>query len=1322
MASTKEAKTVARIPSKRTDVKPVRSADAQVPLDVCDDELDVVADGQPGRMGKVDVGVHATRSVHASESVVAAARASGSGATDARDADAMDHRSDDVLAGTRMPPRHDEYLAQATGLREFGATGGHLDSMDAKADGLVLHTTAMLQIDGVPPTLVAEPSTARHGADMLGSSPLGWSLLGLTGAAAALTGGGSNGSPAGIVASSPAPADVSPPSVSGIALSADSGVSATDFVTNVAVQTVSATLSAPLAAGETLWGSTDGGRTWVDLVGKVNGTSVNWSGAVLSDTSGSSIQFKVVDTAGKAGAVTVQGYVLDTVAPVAMVGHVHISSDTGVDDSDFVTSAASQTITATLSSPLNPDETVWGSTDNGEHFTPVTRVSGTELTWDGAVLVSGAQAIVFKTVDAAGNETRSGYQAYSLLADPVRASEGAGTEIGSSRKTGTSEEATVGGGSGGGGSGGADSPVSVTRVATPIIARVTGDDRISAAESQGFVISGVAEALASVAVTFGDVRRLAQADANGHWSVRLDQVPVDGPATISAIASIGTTNSAAATRDVVVDTVAPAALSIHHSTGAAASAAAISVSGIEDGATVSYSVDGGAYSAAYVPPLTPLLHKVTVTQTDAAGNVSAPASTPLLLFGGSVSRRAELLSHRSTGDSGNSLAFMGYTLSNFDAPGYALFKASDASQFGNPDGTRFTDAGLATWDIILSNPDGQLALVTHAPGDANRSAGIGTVLDWQTAPVVFGHHVIFSSPNAALLGNSTAFTDANPAGLDYFSYDVRNGQTALITHDDASRTDSSYAGVLSGRMGSGRYLAYSATAISGLGDANGAFSNADRSAADIVVFDVESGALQLVTHNTTASNLSSSVSSTAPPTLRAVTDHYVIFSAADVGTFGTAEGYFKDSSIYSNDLIAYDVYTGELRLINHGPQLGALSTSVDTTISYQGALNDHVYFSARDATTFGNNGVAFRDTDPDGPDLYAYDLHNGIINLVTHTTDLGTSAGRGSAYDVVGMAGDDLFFRENRMNTGLGNADGQIFTDLSSPVGGSDAAWNIYAHNNQTQALALVTHSASSAFTSATAPGDQSVGFLGVSDDNAYVIFKAADASDFGNGVPGAGTAAFTDANALQDDLLAYRLSDGAQQLITHDFSAGAGTAAASPATFKAIAGQFVIFQAADATAYGNDGVAFADAKKSAADLFSYNLNTGKTDLITSQPGSNTGAGGSAAKYLATDGQHVIFSAYDAAQYGFTDADPASADVFSYNLATHALQLLNFAPDRQTTTAGKVTFNHSDGQYAYFTTDSATPLGFNDAMTGYQSPALGALGPGYTDQFRVLLT
>ena len=833
----------------------------------------------------------------------------------------------------------------------------------------------------------------------------------------------------------------------------------------------------------------------------------------------------------------------------------------------------------------------------------------------------------------------------------------------------------------------------------------------------------MAEALASVAVTIGGVRQIAKADANGQWNAAFNAAPADGLATISAVASIGNVNSIPASRSVVVDTLAPAALSIRHSASSSASDAAISVSGIEVGATVAYSVDGGDYSAAYAPPLTNGKHTVTVTQTDAAGNISAPA-TVTLLVGTVINRQAELVSQRTPNKTDTvfgTLVNMFDASIAFDAPGYAVFKAQDASRYGNPGGTGFTDAGGSVWDIIVSNPDGQLALVTHTPGDANRSAEVGAFMDGLIPPTVSGHHVIFSSPDAGLLGNSTAFADAHPDVDDYFSYDVQTGETTLITHDGASRSSSSYAGALSGPMGSGRYLAYSATAISGLGDASGRFSNADSRATDIVVFDMESGALQLVTHNANASNLSSSVSSTTSPTLRAVTDHYVIFSAPDAGTYGTGEAYFRDGSIYSNDLMAYDVYTGELRLVNHDSQLGAKTTSGDIAIAYEGALNDHVYFSARDATTFGNNGVAFRDTDTHGTDVYAYDLHNGTIDLVTHTTDLGTAAGRGASYDVLGIAGDNLFFRENRMNTGLGNADGHVFSDLSSPVGGSDAAWNIYAYNNQTQALALVTHSAGSAFTSLTAPRDQSVGFVGVSDDHAYAVFKAADASDFGNGAPGNGTAAFTDANTLQDDLLAYRLSDGAQQLITHDFSKGGGTAAVSPATFKAITGQYVIFQAADATAYGNDGVAFGDADKSAADLFSYNLQTGRTDLITGQAGSNTGAGGSAAKYLASDGQHVIFSAADATQYGFTDSDTSTEDLFSYNLASHALQLLNFAPGEPNTTASHVTFSRSDGQYAYFTTNETAALGYPDAASA-SSPTPPAVGPTYTDLFRVLLT
>ena len=48
------------------------------------------------------------------------------------------------------------------------------------------------------------------------------------------------------------------------ALSADSGASGSDFITNVASQTVSGTFTSALASGEKIQVSADGGTTWID--------------------------------------------------------------------------------------------------------------------------------------------------------------------------------------------------------------------------------------------------------------------------------------------------------------------------------------------------------------------------------------------------------------------------------------------------------------------------------------------------------------------------------------------------------------------------------------------------------------------------------------------------------------------------------------------------------------------------------------------------------------------------------------------------------------------------------------------------------------------------------------------------------------------------------------------------------------------------------------------------------------------------------------------------------------------------------------------------
>ena len=63
----------------------------------------------------------------------------------------------------------------------------------------------------------------------------------------------------------PAPTEV----VSTVAFSADTGSSATDFVTNAAAQTISGTLSAALAAGNVVKVSLDNGTTWLTATAAV---------------------------------------------------------------------------------------------------------------------------------------------------------------------------------------------------------------------------------------------------------------------------------------------------------------------------------------------------------------------------------------------------------------------------------------------------------------------------------------------------------------------------------------------------------------------------------------------------------------------------------------------------------------------------------------------------------------------------------------------------------------------------------------------------------------------------------------------------------------------------------------------------------------------------------------------------------------------------------------------------------------------------------------------------------------------------------------------
>ena len=203
-----------------------------------------------------------------------------------------------------------------------------------------------------------------------------------------------------------------PPSttVATATLQHDNGVSNTDFITNVASQTISGTLSANLVTGESVQVSFDGGSSWTNATSTVG--SANWS--ISTTLSGSqTFEARVTNVNGSSTAFT-HTYTFDNVAPTITVGSLSFSNDTGTSATDFITNTSAQTINATLSAAPAGTDVVYGSIDNGSTWVNITsKVSGTALTWNGVTLTS-SNTLLLKVQDAAGNDGTVATQSYTL--------------------------------------------------------------------------------------------------------------------------------------------------------------------------------------------------------------------------------------------------------------------------------------------------------------------------------------------------------------------------------------------------------------------------------------------------------------------------------------------------------------------------------------------------------------------------------------------------------------------------------------------------------------------------------------------------------------------------------------------------------------------------------------------------------------------------------------------------------------------------------------------------------------------------------------------
>jgi hypothetical protein len=182
--------------------------------------------------------------------------------------------------------------------------------------------------------------------------------------------------------------------VSSVALSADTGTFG-DFITKIAAQTISGTLTATLAANETVQVSLDNGASWTNAAA----VGQTFSAAAML-TGSNTLQVRVVDAVGNAGPALSQAYVLDTSAPSApSTPDLVAASDSGASSIDNITNIRTPTFTGTAES---------GATV-GLYDTDGTTLLGTTVATDGnwsitaLPLAEGTHNVTAKVTDLAGN-------------------------------------------------------------------------------------------------------------------------------------------------------------------------------------------------------------------------------------------------------------------------------------------------------------------------------------------------------------------------------------------------------------------------------------------------------------------------------------------------------------------------------------------------------------------------------------------------------------------------------------------------------------------------------------------------------------------------------------------------------------------------------------------------------------------------------------------------------------------------------------------------------------------------------------------------------
>ncbi|WP_455906033.1 Ig-like domain-containing protein [Enterobacter asburiae] len=193
----------------------------------------------------------------------------------------------------------------------------------------------------------------------------------------------------------------------------DTGLSASDFITNDSQVVVNGSLTAQLGNNEKAQISLDGGTTWIDLT--VTGTTWRYTdGRTLTDGT-YQYQVRVIDNAGNVGATDSQDVVIDLTKPAATTITVDsITQDTGLSGSDFITSDNQISLKGTLGAALGSGDHAQISLDGGVTWIDVS-VSGLSWTYvDGRTLADGDYNYQLRVIDDAGNISATASQVVTI--------------------------------------------------------------------------------------------------------------------------------------------------------------------------------------------------------------------------------------------------------------------------------------------------------------------------------------------------------------------------------------------------------------------------------------------------------------------------------------------------------------------------------------------------------------------------------------------------------------------------------------------------------------------------------------------------------------------------------------------------------------------------------------------------------------------------------------------------------------------------------------------------------------------------------------------